>query len=55
MIGVSDKNASNEHIEILIKLSTSILDDDFRYKLDNAKEKKEVLDLLITYSEKERW
>ncbi|CAM3201662.1 PTS sugar transporter subunit IIA [Streptobacillus felis] len=54
MIGVSDKNAGNEHLEILIKLSTSILEDDFREKLDNAKEKREVIELLEKYSEKER-
>ncbi|CAM3135539.1 PTS sugar transporter subunit IIA [Streptobacillus ratti] len=50
MIGISDENTGNEHLEILIKLSTSILEDEFREKLESAKEKKEVIELLEKYS-----
>ncbi len=54
MIGVSEENAGNEHLEILIKLSTAILEDDFREKLDKAETKSEVMKLLKDYSSKER-
>ena len=51
MIGVSDKDAGNEHMRILIKLSTSILDDDFREKLSKISTEKEALDIISEYSE----
>lgn len=54
MIGVPDSKASNEHLEILIKLSTSILDDDFRKKIENFDSKKEILDLIQDYVSRER-
>ena len=54
MIGVSEENAGNEHLEILIKLSTAILEDEFREKLDIAKTKEEVMKLLKDYSSRER-
>lgn len=54
MIGVSDSQASNEHLEILIKLSTSILEDDFREKLDSANTKQELADIIKEYASKAR-
>ena len=50
MIAVSEENASNEHLEILIKLSKSILDDEFREKLENTDSESEVLELLNKYT-----
>ena len=50
MIAVSEENATNEHLEILIKLSKSILDDDFREKLENTNSKSEILNLLNKYT-----
>lgn len=50
MIGVSDKDAGNEHMRILIKLSTSILDDDFREKLSKISTEKEALEIISEYS-----
>ena len=49
LIGVSDFKASNEHLEILIKLSTSILNDNFRNKIENSDSKKEILNLIQEY------
>ena len=54
MIGVSNKEASNEHLEILIKLSTSILDDDFRNELEHATTKQEVLETIRKYTANDR-
>ena len=54
MIGVSSEKAGNEHLEILIKLSTSILDSDFREKLEKAKSTKETLDIIKEFTNKER-
>ena len=51
MIGVSDKDAGNEHMKILIKLSTSILDDDFRDGLSKINTKDEALEIIKKYSE----
>jgi mannitol/fructose-specific phosphotransferase system IIA component (Ntr-type) len=45
-IAVTEEEGKNEHIEILTKLSRSILDDEFRAKLENAETKKEILDVL---------
>ena len=50
MIAVSEENATNEHLEILIKLSKSILDDDFREQLEKTDSKSEVLELLDRYT-----
>lgn len=50
MIGVSDKDAGDEHMRILIKLSTSILDDDFREKLSKISTEKEALEIISEYS-----
>ena len=54
MIGVSAEQAGNQHLEILIKLSTSILDDGFRKKLKEAENKKETLEIIKEYASKER-
>ena len=54
MIGVPEEKAGNEHLEILIKLSTAILEDDFREKLEKAKTNMEVMKLIKEYSERER-
>lgn len=54
MIGVSAEKAGNDHLEILIKLSTSILDDDFREKLENSKTEKETFEIIKQYTSKER-
>lgn len=54
MIGVSDEKAGNEHLEILIKLSTSILDDDFREKLEKAENTEETLEIIREYTSRER-
>ena len=50
MIGVSDEAAGDEHMRILIKLSTSILDDDFRDKISAINTKKEALEIISEYS-----
>ena len=54
MIGVPEEKAGNEHLEILIKLSTAILEDDFRERLEKAKTNMEVMKLIKEYSERER-
>ncbi len=54
MIGVPEDKVSNEYIEILVKLSTSILDDDFRELLDKANNEKEKLEIIKKYAEKSR-
>lgn len=45
-IGVSEAAGKSEHIDILTKLSRSILREDFRIKIKNAKDKKEIMDVL---------
>ena len=47
---MSDKDAGDEHMRILIKLSTSILDDDFREKLSKISTEKEALEIISEYS-----
>ena len=54
MIGVPEEKAGDEHLEILIKLSTAILEDDFRERLEKAKSNMEVMELIKEYSERER-
>lgn len=54
MIEVPEEKAGNEHLEILIKLSTAILEDDFRERLEKAKSNMEVMELIKEYSERER-
>ncbi|MDO5088774.1 MAG: PTS sugar transporter subunit IIA [Leptotrichiaceae bacterium] len=54
MIGVSDENEGEEHLKILIKLSTAILDDKFRERLDKSETKTQVMELMKEYSERER-
>ncbi len=54
MIGVPENKTSNEYIEILVKLSTSILDDDFRELLDKANNEKEKHEIIKKYTEKPR-
>ncbi len=54
MIGVSDSDASNEHLEILIKLSTSILDDDFRDCMEKAKTKADILEIIKKYTSNDK-
>ena len=54
MIEVPEEKAGNEHLEILIKLSTAILEDDFRERLEKAKSNMEVMELRKEYSERER-
>lgn len=54
MIGVSDENEGEEHLKILIKLSTAILEDDFRERLDRAETATQVIELMKEYSEKEK-
>ncbi|WP_369713653.1 PTS sugar transporter subunit IIA [Leptotrichia sp. HSP-342] len=54
MIAVPDQKAGNEHLEILIKLSTSILEDDFREKLEKVQTAKEALETIKKYSSKNR-
>lgn len=50
MIAVSEENATNEHLEILIKLSKSILDDEFREKLEKPNSKSDILEILNRYT-----
>ena len=50
MIAVSEENATNEHLEILIKLSKSILNDEFREKLEVSSSEAEVLELLNKFT-----
>ena len=50
MIAVSEENATNEHLEILIKLSKSILNDEFREKLEDSNSEVEVLELLNKFT-----
>lgn len=45
-IAVSEIAGKNKHIDILTKLSRSILREDFRTKIKNAKNKKEIMDVL---------
>ncbi|MBP9478618.1 MAG: PTS sugar transporter subunit IIA [Sebaldella sp.] len=47
---ISEENSKNEHLEILIKLSKSILDDEFREKLEVTNSEIEVLELLKKYT-----
>lgn len=54
MIGVAEDRAGNEHLEILIKLSTSILDDDFREKLEKSETVKDTFEIIKEYGSKER-
>lgn len=54
MIGVSDKNAGEEHLEILIKLSTSILEEEFIKKLNIENNKIEVLNTIKEYTSRAR-
>lgn len=54
MIGVSNEKAGNEHLEILIKLSTSILDDDFREKLEKSDSIENTFEIIKEYTSKER-
>lgn len=54
MIGVSSEKAGNEHLEILIKLSTSILDDDFREKLEKSDSIENTFEIIKEYTSKER-
>ena len=51
MIGVSEEAAGDEHMRILIKLSTSILDDDFRDRLSSINTKEEALQIIKEYSD----
>lgn len=46
-------NASDTHIEVLSKLTTTLLDDDVRERLLNAASPKEVIEILSTDMEKE--
>ena len=50
MIAVSEENTTNEHLEILIKLSKSILDDEFREKLEKTNSKSDILEILNRYT-----
>lgn len=54
MIGVSSEKAGNEHLEILIKLSTSILDDDFREKLEKSDSIENTFEIIKEYTFKAR-
>lgn len=54
MIGVSDKNAGEDHLEILIKLSTSILEEEFIKKLNIENNKIEVLNTIKEYTSRAR-
>ncbi|MGN0942153.1 PTS fructose transporter subunit IIABC [Fusobacterium varium] len=45
-------NASDTHIEVLSKLTTTLLDDDIRERLLNATSPKEVIEILSTDTEK---
>ena len=54
LIGVSAEKAGNDHLEILIKLSTSILDDNFREKLKTADNVLETLEIIRDYASRER-
>lgn len=51
MIGVSEEAAGDEHMRILIKLSTSILEDDFRDRLSSINTKEEALQIIKEYSD----
>lgn len=46
LIAVSDKEAGDEHLRILAKLSRKIMSEEFREKLENAKCSDEILGIL---------
>lgn len=46
MIGVPDKNASNDHLKILIAISKKLMHDDFRAALDSAETADDILNVL---------
>ena len=47
------ENSNDSHIELLSKITTLLLEDDIRESLLNAKNKEEVLDILIKNAEKD--
>lgn len=46
LIAVSDKEAGDEHLKILAKLSRKIMSEEFREKLENADNIDEILEIL---------
>lgn len=46
MLAVPESKASNTHLKLISKLSTHLMDDDFRDSLKNAEKKEEVLTLI---------
>lgn len=50
MIAVPATSAGDEHIKILTKLATAIIDDDFREQISQAKEPQEIIDIMHKFS-----
>ncbi len=46
LLGIPEISA-NEHIKILMKLSKKILDEEFRKKLEDIEDKKEILEIIL--------
>lgn len=46
MIGVPDKNASNDHLKILIAISKKLMHDEFRAALESAETADDILNVL---------
>lgn len=46
LIAVSDKEAGDQHLKILAKLSRKIMSEEFRENLENAKSIEEILEIL---------
>lgn len=50
MIAVPAASAGDEHIKILTKLATAIMDDDFREHISQAKETDQVIDIIEKFT-----
>lgn len=50
MIAVPAASAGDEHITILTRLATAIIDDEFRERIEQAKSEKEVIDIMNKFS-----
>lgn len=51
MIAVPAASAGDEHIKILTKLATAIIDDDFREQISQVKNTNEAIDIMIKFTE----
>lgn len=54
LLGIPESEAGTTHIEILTKLTTLFIDDEFVKSLKNTKSKEEIVELLKKYSQSEK-